>query len=100
MLMHAIAHGGCTNTIRESVLEVYSGEKKIPCRTGDSSPHQYCHLAFRSDSPSAALSRLISVLVPSHREVDACFRVYVIVIFSVAHLFKHTCAARALSCSK
>ena len=35
MLMPAIAYGGCTDTVRESALEVDSG-RKIPCRTGDS----------------------------------------------------------------
>ena len=39
MLMHAIAHGGCTDTVRESALKVHS--KKIPSRTGDSNPSQY-----------------------------------------------------------
>ena len=28
MSMHAIAHGGCTDTVRESALEVDSGKKK------------------------------------------------------------------------
>ena len=41
MLMHAIAHGGCANTVRESALKVDS-ERNIPCRTGDSTnPRQY-----------------------------------------------------------
>ena len=29
VLMHAIAHGGCTDTVRESAMEIYSG-RKIP----------------------------------------------------------------------
>ena len=33
MLMHAIAHGGCTNAERESALKADSG-RLIPCRTG------------------------------------------------------------------
>ena len=41
MLMRATAHGGCTDTVRESAPEVGSG-RKIPCRTGDSNPSQYC----------------------------------------------------------
>ena len=41
MLMHVIAHGGCTDTIRESALHVDSGTK-IPCCTRDSNPPQYC----------------------------------------------------------
>ena len=35
MKIHAIAHGGCTVTVRESALKVDSG-RKIPCRTGES----------------------------------------------------------------
>ena len=38
--MHAIAHGGCTDThVRESALKVDSG-RKIPCRTGESNLRQ------------------------------------------------------------
>ena len=32
--MREIAHGGCTDTVRESALKVDSG-RKIPCRTGE-----------------------------------------------------------------
>ena len=40
MLMQAIAHGGCTDSVRESALE--ADWEKIPCRTaGDSNPRQY-----------------------------------------------------------
>ena len=35
MLVHAIAHEGCTDTVGESALKVDSG-RKIPCRTGES----------------------------------------------------------------
>ena len=41
VLMHAIAPGGCTATVRESALEVDSGGK-LPCHTWDSNPCQYC----------------------------------------------------------
>ena len=37
--MHAIAHRGCTDTIRESALKVDSG-RKIPCCTRESKLHQ------------------------------------------------------------
>ena len=42
MLMHAIAHEGCTDSVRESALKVDSARKtKIPCRTGESNvPHR------------------------------------------------------------
>ena len=40
-LMHAIAHGGCTDTVRESALEV-DCVRKIFCCTGDLNLHQYC----------------------------------------------------------
>ena len=39
MLMRAIAHEGCTDTVRESVLKVDSG-RKILCRTGESNLRQ------------------------------------------------------------
>ena len=74
--MHAIAHRGCTDTVRESALEVDSiifktslfyrlslicslasedikqkdrivvSGRKIPCRTRDSNPRQYCARLF------------------------------------------------------
>ena len=34
-IMHVIAHGGCTDTVRKSALKVDSGGK-IPCRTAES----------------------------------------------------------------
>ena len=43
--MHAIAHGGCTNTVRESAYKVGLGEE-IPCCNGDSNPSQYCSWIF------------------------------------------------------
>ena len=43
--MHAIAHGGCMDTVRESALKADSG-RKIPCRNLDSNPHQYCACLF------------------------------------------------------
>ena len=45
ILMHAIAHGGCTDTVRESALKVDSGRKNR-CHTGDSNPRQYCACLF------------------------------------------------------
>ena len=47
MLMHAIAHGGCTNTATESALKVDSG-RKIPCRSEEltRSLFQYCAWPF------------------------------------------------------
>ena len=39
MLMHEIAHGGCTHTVRESALKVDT-RRKIPCRTGESNPRR------------------------------------------------------------
>ena len=41
MLMHAIVHRDCTDTVGESALEVDS-ERKIPCCAGDLNPCQYC----------------------------------------------------------
>ena len=39
--MHAIAHGGCTDTVKESAPAADSG-RKIPCRTRGLNP---CHIA-------------------------------------------------------
>ena len=53
--MHAIAHGGCTDTVSESALEVGTG-RKIPCHTGDSNPREsVLRLAFQSDALPAEL---------------------------------------------
>ena len=46
ILMHAIAHRSCMDTIRVSALDVDSGRKKIPCCTRDSNPCQYCIWLF------------------------------------------------------
>ena len=40
MLVHAIAHEGCTDIVR-----ICTG-RKILCRTGDSNPRQYCAWLF------------------------------------------------------
>ena len=45
MLMHVIAHGGCSDTERESALDVDSGRKMLCC-AGDSTPFQYCTWLF------------------------------------------------------
>ena len=45
LLMHAISHGGCTDTVRESTLKADS-ERKIFCRIGNSNPSQYSARGF------------------------------------------------------
>ena len=55
MLMHAIAHRGCTDTVRASALDADSG-RKIPCRTRDSNLCQYCIWLFQSDALPTELS--------------------------------------------
>ena len=44
-LLRAIALGGCTGTVRQSPMKADSG-RKIPRRTGDSNPRQYCAWLF------------------------------------------------------
>ena len=46
MLVHAIAHGDCTDTVDESALEADFGRKMPNCGTGDSNPRQYCAQLF------------------------------------------------------
>ena len=55
MLIHAIAHGGCTDVVRESALAVDSGWK-IPRWSGGLEPVSVLHLAFQSDTPPIELS--------------------------------------------
>ena len=45
VLVHTIAHWGCTDTVRESTLKV-DFWRKILCRTGESNPRQYCAWLF------------------------------------------------------
>ena len=47
--MHAIAHGGCTDTVRESALDVDSGEKN-PLPHGGLEPASVLRLACQSDA--------------------------------------------------
>ena len=51
-LMHAIAHGGCTDTGKVSALKVdWRRRKKIPCRTVDSNLRRYqLRLTLQSDA--------------------------------------------------
>ena len=52
-LMHAIAHGGCTNTVRESALEV--DWEKNPLLHQGLEPASLFGLAFQSDTLPAKL---------------------------------------------
>ena len=49
MLMHAIAHGGCTDSVSESALKVDSGRKTPSLHLG-LEPSLVLRLAFQSDA--------------------------------------------------
>ena len=66
MLMHAIAQGGCMDTLRKSALEVDS-RTKIPCRTGDSIPSQYFAWLFSRTLYQLSSPRPIVVKADSKR---------------------------------
>ena len=68
MLMHAHT-GGCTDTARESALEVDSG-RKILCCTGDLNPCQYCAWLF--SQTLYPLSCPCAYLVWGWGEASAC----------------------------
>ena len=54
MLMHATAHEGCTDTVKESALEVDCGEKNpLPYRGLE--PASVLSLAFQSDALPAGV---------------------------------------------
>ena len=60
MLMHAIAHGGCTDTVRGSALKVDSGRKNpLPYR--GSEPASVLRLACQSDALPTELSPPLTV---------------------------------------
>ena len=60
--MHATAHGGCTDAVRESALKVDSG-RKVPCRTGDSNPRQYCARLFNQTFHQVSYPHKLQALV-------------------------------------
>ena len=68
MLMRAITLGGCTDTVRESALEVDSG-RQIPSRTGNSNPRQYYTWRFHSDALPTELSRSKNVWCVSLKKI-------------------------------
>ena len=61
MLIHAIAHGGCTDTVRQSALEGNSrggggGIKKNPLPHWGLKPASILRLVFQSDALPTELS--------------------------------------------
>ena len=55
MLMHAVAHGGCTDTVRESALKADSGRKSLVVSYRGIEPASVLRLAFWSDALPAEL---------------------------------------------
>ena len=83
MLMHGIAHEGCTDTVRESALKVDSG-RKIPRHSMESSLPQRCaglthyHLSYIL-SPHLITTEQIRLRVDkcmSHNRGSNCHAVY------------------------
>ena len=86
MLMHVIAHAGCTDTVRESALEVDSGSK-IPCRT---------------DALPAELSRPLCACVRTcvRACVRACERCVCVCVCVCVYVCERACACvRAYVCA-
>ena len=73
--MHAVAHGGCADTVREFALKADT-ERKIPRRTGDSNPRQYCACFFVFFSQSDALPT----------ELFPPVKIFITIIFSPSQL--------------
>ena len=91
MLMHAIAHGGCTNTLRESALKADFG-RKIPHHIRDWNPHQYCAwllsltlLQLSYPDPAFTVT-MMGVLVPRNRGGKDVIKTFCIVM-SRAHSY-------------
>ena len=80
MLMHAIAHCGCRDTVRESALEVDSA-RNIPCRTWDSNPRQYCAWLFSETLYPLSYRRLLESR--QERREDCCLQGHLSVLFLI-----------------
>ena len=65
VLVHTIAHWGCTDTVKESALKV-DFWRKILCRTGESNPRQYCAWLF---GPT-----LYKLSYPAHFVCSVCMK--------------------------
>ena len=67
MLVHAIAHGGCTDTIKESALKLTLGEKSLAAPgTLTQVSIRLFRLAFQSDILPTELSLSLGMLDPNH----------------------------------
>ena len=58
--MHAIAHGVCADTVRESALKVESGRKKNPLLHRGLEPASVLRLAFQPDALPAQSQSILS----------------------------------------
>ena len=71
MLMPAIAHGGCTDTVKESALEVDCGRNPLPHRGFE--PASVLNLAFQSDAlpaevfPCVELKAFYKIMTQKYR---------------------------------
>ena len=68
---NATAHSGCANTVRQSVLNVDCGGKKIPCCTGQLNLHQqHAESDAQPTAISLSLPRLTSQLSETHEALE------------------------------
>ena len=72
MLMHATAHGDCTDTARESALEADSGREKKSLTHKGFEPASVLHLAFQFDALPHELSPSFSGSVCHNCWVTDC----------------------------
>ena len=61
--MHAFAHWGCMDIVRQSAMEADSG-RKIPCHTGVLNRHQYCTWLFNQTLLPTELSLPLNIYLP------------------------------------
>ena len=84
MYIHAIAHGGCTDIVRESELNVDS-RRKITCRTGES------HLRRRRAGPM--LFQLSRIPIPVSVSNELCWQCWTPDVLSVFPMTRSSCAS-------
>ena len=91
MLMQVIAHGGCSDTERESVLDVDSGRKMFCCAR-DSNPFQYCTWLFSRTLYQWSYAPTC-VIIKACQEKVICSWVHFLLLAQVVHHWPVACCA-------
>ena len=98
MMMHAVAHAGCSDTERESALEVDSGRKMLCC-TGGSNPFQHCAWLFSRTLYQWSYAPTW-VIIKACQEKIMCSLVHFLLLAQVVHHWSIACCALLSVCGE